>query len=308
MMQPVTIGRMPGLEIEKAMCDGDSAGMWKLSSSGIPMDVYFDTVGTHAFNASTAALKRSAIVAVHNSSMFLWPVVFKRGTYADAIESISALGKEGILNTVRSLSKLMSFRSDICMLREPLAYQFVATQDPVELRKMLGATANRQNGADIGANVEQIPMPEDAPQLAFFVGSITQQNGWPRLPDRLNRDLMEVTNQFHTTLRLVVVTPDSADQEGNIVVGAPEFAQHAIKSGLGLWVAALHEQYSFERWETTLCGQDRVDLTIKLGNDEEVVIPLRSYQIGRDGIDAVIGQVNALAPSPSNVGSVALHS
>lgn len=292
MYEPVSMGRMPSLEIETALAEGNSKKMWQLAQSGLQPEAFYDTVRTHVFNLSTQSKKGNAVVADQNSSMFMWPIVFKDQEQVAQYQSVANDHKEGFTDTVMSLSRWMSNKVDLAMLSNPLDYQFLACQDPVEIRKFLTSLVWRQAIDAIGTGTVGTQLPADAPRLVYFVGSMTRRNAWPCLPPPESNSSIELTKRLHSTL--CFATHDGQDSSTNgIIVGAPAPADSAMASGLKLWLNALHERYEFGQWDAVPVGGDQVDLHIELKNCErsDACIPLRTYQLGMDGIEKIMVDV-----------------
>lgn len=293
LLDTVSLGCMPSLEIETALAEGNSEKMWQLAQSGLSPEAFFNTVRTHVFNSSAQAFRGKAVVADHNSTMFMWPIIFKNGNWESIRQAISDDNGSSFTDTANSLMRWMPL--DVAMLKTPLNYLFLAGQDPVALRKLLTSLVWRQQVEAIGTGCAGAQLPSDAPQLVFYVGAMTRRNAWPCLPAPSAFSTLEISKRLRATLQFVTQAHRSAIGDG-LVVGVPEVGDHAITAGLSLWLTALHEKYEFGHWDAVPCGADRVDLLIELKSSEygDARIPLRSYQIGVEGIEQLISQVASL--------------
>lgn len=293
LLAPVSLGRVPSLEVESALIHGDNTKLWALADTGLQQAVFFDAVRTHVFNESFQKKKGRAVVAQKNSSMFMWPVVFEKSDWNEILKKLTDDDGTSFVNTVNSLSKWMNFKVDVGMLKTPLSYQFIVGQDPVEIRKFLDALCQRTSVDAIGFETPGLQLPVDAPQLAFYVGSMTKEGGWPVLPDASAGPTFDLSRRLHSTINFVT---QNAKQDDGFVVGVPELADKALVSGLRLWLASLHKKYEFGRWDVFTCGGDRIDLSVELKNCEQsdARIPLRGYQIGMDGIESLVREVKQL--------------
>jgi hypothetical protein len=287
LLAPVSLGRMPLLEVETALQQGDNSKLWALANTGIQQDVFFDAVRTHVFNMTTLKKTEKTAATLKNCSMFMWPVVFEKSDWNQILKKLTNDDGASFLNTVESLSNWMNFKVDVGMLKTPLSYQFLVGQDPVEIRKFLDALCQRTSVDAIGVETPGLQLPADAPQLAFYVGSMTKEGSWPVLPAAASGSTFDLSRRLHSTINFVT---QNAKQDDGFVVGVPELADKAMVSGLRLWLASLHKKYEFGRWDVVTCGGDRIDLSIELKNCEQsdARIPLRGYQIGMDGIESLV--------------------
>lgn len=299
--EPVSLGRMPSLEIEMALANGDIDRMWKLADSGLHPKDFFDTIKTLVFNISTQSRKGRSVVANQNTTMFMWPVLYTTGA-SDALKNAVSNDKgTSFLDTVNSLSKWMSYQVEVGMVKTPLDYSLIASLCPVEIRQLLHAVTWRQEAVLTAG--EGCRLPSDAPQLAFYVGAMTKRNSWPSLPDTSVFSTLDVSTRLCSTLRYLLCSKEESVAR-SIAVGVPEVADDALTSGLRMWLTALHEKFQFGQWDAQQHGHDQVDLWIELQNCEEtnICIPLRSYQIGIAGIEQLISQVANGSRCNGNVG------
>lgn len=290
---PVSLGRVPLLEVETALQQGDNSKLWALANTGIHQDVFFDAVRTHVFNMSVLKKRGKTVSVQKNCSMFMWPVVFEKSDWNQILKKLTDDDGASFVNTVKSLTNWMNFKVDVGMLKTPLSYQFLVGQEPVEIRKFLNALCQRTSVDAIGFETPGLQLPSDAPQLAFYVGSMTKEGGWPVLPLASSGATFDLSRRLHSTINFVT---QNAKQDDGFVVGVPELADNALVSGLRLWLASLHKKYTFGRWDVVTCGGDRIELSIELKNcdQSDARIPLRGYQIGMDGIESLIREVQHL--------------
>ena len=290
---PVSLGRVPLLEVETALQQGDNTKLWALANTGIQQDVFFDAVRTHVFNMSVLKKRGETVSVPKNCSMFMWPVVFEKSDWNQILKKLTDNDGASFVSTVKSLTNWMNFKVDVGMLKTPLSYQFLVGQEPVEIRKFLNAICQRTSVDAIGFETPGLQLPSDAPQLAFYVGSMTKECGWPVLPMASSGTTFDLSRRLHSTINFVT---QNAKQDDGFVVGVPELADKAMVSGLRLWLASLHNKYEFGRWDVVTCGGDRIDLSIELKNcdQSDARIPLRGYQIGMDGIGSLVHEVKHL--------------
>lgn len=293
--EPVSLGCMPSLEIEMALVEGNSEKVWRLAQSGLAPKAFFDTVRAHVFNMSSQSRKGNVVVANHNSTLFMWPVVLKGGDWDRANQAIAEDDGTCFKDTVNSLSKWMNHIAEVGMLKAPLKYTFIAGQEPADLRKLLNAVVWRHQVGVIGTETVGAQLPTDAPQLVFYAGAMTKRNSWPALPGPSTFKSLELAKRLHSTLAFVLQCSEVNEAE-DILVGSPEIAEDALSSGLRLWLDALHEKYEFGQWDAVPSGGDRVDLRIELRKCAhlDACIPLRSYQLGVDGVEQLIAHVARL--------------
>ena len=289
MLEPVSMGSLPNLEIETALAEGDNTKIWQLARSGLPPKTFFDTLLAQVFKMSTQSRKGHKVVADQNSAMFMWPMVFNDQEQESVHRSVSRAHKALFTDTVMSLSRWMSNEVDIAMLSDTLNYAFLASQEPDVLRKFLNALVCRQAVEAIGTGADGIRLPVDAPRLVYYVGSMTRRNAWPCLPAPESLSSLELAKRLHSTLCLATQDAQASSTEG-IIVGTPQPADCALASGLTMWLRALHQRYEFGQWDAVPLGRDRVDLVIELkrGELESLCIPLRTYQMGVGAIEKIL--------------------
>lgn len=294
----IRFGRVPTLEIEQAMEHCDMARVWALANDGIAPSDFYEALKLHSFNSSRQTRKGRAVVADHNSTMFMCPVIMSSSMLHRAQDS-SLTDKNGVVVMLaQEVGRWTGYKSESCMLASVTTYSYVASKDPVDVRRLLNLMAWREAAeAGVGPGNFINTLPPDAPQLCFLLGAFTRLNAWPDTPGLHERSTQELNAKIAATLRFALEEPDDVDTEGGtrIEVAPPMFGDKAIEQGLMMWLTALSQYRAFTAWDVYPGLGDRVDLVIQLDSPdaEWVTIPLRTYQIGVDGVERVIAHLSA---------------
>jgi hypothetical protein len=292
----VNIGRVPSMEVEIALERGDGARIRQLGKSGIPQREFFDAVRAHTFNLSSQVRRGRVVMTSHYSSLLLWPVVVSNCTGDQVNAGLKAHPQPDPLGTASALRQWTETKSEVAILKGLLAYDFFAKQEAVDLRRLLNALVWREANLTATYGADRLHLPEGAPELVFQLAVATGHNVWPRLPEQNALSTRELATQMHEALRYVVHNTDSTGQE-SFAVGSPGVADTALFEGLRLWLACLWTTYKFGTWDVVPQGDDGIDLLIELKEADGFVarIPIRTYQIGIDAVEALVNNVSSMA-------------
>lgn len=299
--EPMDIGYVPSLEIETALANLDSRRVWQAAQAGTSPEDYYDAVRAHTFNRTVTSFRGSAVAAVHNSSLLLIPIVVYPEQLAHDAPPEVAISSQTMERISALLSRWAKDKSTVAMLTQTLSYDAVAWNDPVALRNLLnqlGHKANDRSGhADVTMeeNAYGIALPEGAPSLQFLTGALVCTNRLPVMPMASTNGSHQLAAQLQVELRFAI--EDMQTRDGALTVHLPTAADTAIESGLIAWIEALHAKYHFGKWDALPTGTDRVDVVIELmdATQDTIVIPLRTYQLGVNGLQRTLQRIAALA-------------
>lgn len=173
-------------------------------------------------------------------------------------------------------------------------YDWIGTWRPGILRGHLTSTIPGLGAPKLTFLTEDVIYPAAAPRLGFICMALTDERGWPQLPEvHTLRD-----NRFKTVVSHALVGARHAVAP---TVLTPDRVQFAVTDGLCLWLQLLSEAVPILGWAAIPVAStpDVVKITLSLDNEEVPLTQLtvRKHQIGLQGLETVLAMLTGLAPS-----------
>lgn len=298
MHAPVDIGEIPSLAIEAAILAGDDGQINSLARQCDDPRVFYESLKTHAFNASWVKTRKTSERVFCNSTLFMWPIILSedRHLFSQTVEPVS----QGLVRAFSSLSegiRAASQDTDVHLLTRAFSYSAICAINAIGFRDLLADLSKGRASASINASVMSHNVPDGAPVLAFHIGSLTNPRTWPTL------------NQKHPKLRdamarLKSVIDFTYSNTNEVLVedssfGEMDFADVAIEKGISLWLSAMDRKFKFKNWDAIPIHDGIIEISISLENDEldPVVTQLSCCQIGIDGIERVLSHIGGICKS-----------
>lgn len=273
-------------DLSHAIQSGDDHGLWRLVGR------HHDQVEAHHRLATQVArLAYTVGDRARFSEMFLVPVIESPGTKLLDEPSVWRPADYCIGEALDSWLPPKTRKTVFAGIRP---YDWIGTWRPGVLRCHLHSTVPGGHQKKVTFLTETIDCPVEAPRLGFVCMVLTSERGWPQLPpaDTL-RD-----NRFKSVVAYAL-QPEA--QASSPTVLAPDRVQFAVTDGLCLWLHLLHEAVPITGWTAAPLAASPDVVKVTLAFDHEQVpfsqFTLRKHQIGLEGVEAVLGMLQALAPT-----------
>ncbi len=318
---PQTIAYRDSVILERAMCRRDMSCPELVAASQRHPETYFQQLQAHAYCVSSAQVQEDSNGALcsRNGTLVMWPVIVDSPLVTGRADRAFGMSTEASLHIASLLRDATLGQSIVGLMTDFLDYNQVAGKEPLFYRQLLEQIAGHREHILIPESKPESTfvsrfvsaLPGDAPMLYFKVGALVRLHKWPELDTRLPYlqpqcvatepgtnfgSMSRLAEQFAATLRSEFCAPNSCPSR-ILYVGEPEFAETAIESGLTSWLTLLYERYQFGAWDVTPHATDSAQLRIALldASTAEMNLPLRTFQLGVNGLERVLAHVAILA-------------
>lgn len=270
----------------------DDASLWEAARRAPSQALFFEDLRHQVSSTTYMAGMRNAKsnkVQFH-CSLVLVPVILSKALL-DVIDSDEIL-KPAIKQVHTWLGQWFEHRVEVSILNTLVGYNEVCIWSPSIMREKLERLAVRKTPSiPVPPNFD-FHLPEEAPELAFFVAAIHRPLEWPCLPADDATENRMLAAKLGGALQVCSQSPSP----GSVQVLPPNFASDALCEGILRWLEGIASTAGIKRWDAQMVDQDLVVLQLELGEDAVTTnpIPLRAHQLGLDGLEKILKRVGEL--------------
>jgi hypothetical protein len=223
----------------------------------------------------------------YHCALIMVPVILQ-SSQCDLIGNEAALSPV-IMNVRRWLQEWFENKVEISLYSAPLGYDEICQWTPSIMREKLEQLASKSEPTIEVPPRFDFHLPDEAPGLAFFTAAVHRPLVWPTLPPEDTEGDLALQARLAGSLEVCA----SGAVPSRVTVLPPQFASEAIASGLAAWVTAIHQKFGLKRWDVQQCDQDQAVLQLEVGEGavHTSPIPVRTHQLGLDGIETILAHV-----------------
>lgn len=279
----------------------DMNAVWAMAGGSVQPSEFYEALKLHTFNLSRKTLKGRAVVAEHNSTLFMCPVVLSSDMARRSQATSNSAERSKLARLIASnIQRWIAYRSEVRLVAGFASYQGLVTQEPEYFRRLLSNLVwyTEDQGIKVGSAFATEELPADAPQLCFLMGSFTSLSEWPTTPGVHDLSSLDLRDKLKGTLRFQLETDTDhvSHCDSQIEVASPMFGDQAIECGLKMWLSKLGSEIGFKAWSVGQMQGDMIELQMLLNTDEGgkwISVPVRAHQVGVDGVERIIAHAAA---------------
>lgn len=279
---------LPGLELQRAIEQGDHAAIWRhyrtcadptgfLDWLGNLVGIYEDVRPHMRDPQRTTTFRHSLIAAPAILMPAMWnvspPPRHDSGAASEVGKRIQAwLGK----------------RQDTAIVTPAIRYEDVCRWSPLTQREYLLAldyATPKRRAPLLGAIA---PLDARMPQLVFLVGRAQRWLAFPELPEARSTEDAQLREHIAGHLAYTTHRPVTPQD-----VRVPALFVQAVLDGLQMWIASVAALDLARSWQLHPVQDDVVLLELSCADAQMAnqILPIRLHQIGLHGLDLLMEQL-----------------
>lgn len=296
--QSINIGRVPILDVISAVQNGDETALRALlQGDDIEPSQFFSVVREMAFSYTHQihlSRTKDGLSHFEESKVVLCPVVHSPAptgntVFNGAMDSalIVRLGDE-----MQVWGRQLSSASIITPLIDQMRLSQMGALQVRGLLKQVATGTFDPNQFDHLRAERRV----DLPVLSYLMVIMTRRNGMPFLPDG-NTPCTAVRGLVESIVKWGEPVCSGGPLAGfQPRVGTPIAGGEAVESGLLMWLDAVHETHTIERWDIHMLSAHEFELTLVVSeaSAEPVVCRLQPHHLGMDGVERILARVACL--------------